>query len=227
MPWNLFGSKETPEARKEREKDMMKQWMRNTKAEMRVIDRQIRRIEMEESKIKNEIKKYAKKGENNAVKTLVKEVCRSKAAVTKLHTTKAQLNSVVMEMNAMAAQAKVADSMALAGATMAKINQVIKVPEIRENMMEMQKEIMKAGLAQEMMDDAMEQIDDADMDTMAEKEVQGVLEELAIEGLEGLFAAPTANLPTGQRTAAKAKAAPTNTGPTKDEADIMAKLDAL
>ena len=56
--WNLFGSKETAEVRKDREKDMMKQWQRNVKAEMRVIDRQIRRIEMEESKIKNEIKKY-------------------------------------------------------------------------------------------------------------------------------------------------------------------------
>lgn len=86
--------------------------------------------------------------------------------MTKLHTTKAQLNSVAMEMNAMAAQSKVAESMALAGSTMKKINQVINVPEIRENMQVMQKEIMKAGLASEMMDDAMDQIDDADMDTL-------------------------------------------------------------
>lgn len=55
--------------------------------------------------------------------------------------------------------------------------------------------------------------------------MKGVLEELAIEGLEGLFAAPSGELPQGQK---KKVAAPKQAaGPTKDEAEIMAKLDAL
>jgi len=63
MPWNLFGAKEAAPAKAEREevrdKDMVRVWQRNLRQEMRVIDRQIRKIQSEEDKIVREVKKSA------------------------------------------------------------------------------------------------------------------------------------------------------------------------
>jgi len=100
-----------------------------------------------------------------------------------MYTTKTQLNSISMEVASMSAQMKMANSMKMSATVMKHMNAAIKVPEIQSSMQEMQREMMKAGLIQEVMDDAMESMEDDDIDVLADQEMAGVLEELAIEGL--------------------------------------------
>ena len=55
-------------------------------------------IQNEEMKIKKSIKDAAKRGDTATAKLLAKEVVRSRRAVNRMHTSKAQMNSVVMQM---------------------------------------------------------------------------------------------------------------------------------
>lgn len=53
---------------------------------------------MEEAKVKKSIKDAAKKGQMDVAKILAKEMVQSRKAVSKLYASKAQLNSVSMQM---------------------------------------------------------------------------------------------------------------------------------
>jgi hypothetical protein len=55
-------------------------------------------IEREELKVKKSIKDAAKRGDNATAKMFAKEVVRSRRMVGRLHMTKAQMNSVSMQM---------------------------------------------------------------------------------------------------------------------------------
>ena len=55
-------------------------------------------IQMEEAKVKRSIKDAAKKGQTDVAKILAKEMVQSRKAVSKLYASKAQLNSVSMQM---------------------------------------------------------------------------------------------------------------------------------
>ena len=48
--------------------------------------------------MKKSIKDAAKRGDTQTCKMLAKEVVRSRKAVSRMHTSKAQMNSVVMQM---------------------------------------------------------------------------------------------------------------------------------
>ena len=49
-------------------------------------------------KTKQAIKQYAKKGDQASARLLARELVRSRKAVSRLHTSKAQLNSVSMQL---------------------------------------------------------------------------------------------------------------------------------
>lgn len=55
-------------------------------------------IQTEEMKVKKSIKEAAKKGQKDVCKILAKEVVQSRKAVSKLYASKAQMNSVAMQM---------------------------------------------------------------------------------------------------------------------------------
>jgi charged multivesicular body protein 3 len=53
---------------------------------------------MEEQKVKKSLKEAAKKGNRSVCTTLAKEIVRSRKATHRLHTSKAQLNSISMQL---------------------------------------------------------------------------------------------------------------------------------
>jgi charged multivesicular body protein 3 len=79
-------------------KEQVREWRSKIRKEQRVIDRQITSIQREELKVKRSIKDAAKKGQVDVCKILAKEVVQSRKAVSKLYASKAQMNSVVMQM---------------------------------------------------------------------------------------------------------------------------------
>ena len=80
---------------------------------------------------------------------------------------------------------------------------------------EMQKEMLKAGLVSEMMDDALESLDDAELESEADAEVEGVLFELTL-GVLGQ-AAPVQN-----RRVAAVAAAPAEEKVDDEDAEMEA-----
>ena len=55
-------------------------------------------IQREEEKVKRSLKEAAKKGDKDVSVILAKEVIRARKAITKIHTSKAHLNSIQMQM---------------------------------------------------------------------------------------------------------------------------------
>lgn len=88
---SLFGKKITPE-------EHVKKWKRELKHEERNLERTIREIDLQEQKTKREIKLLAKKGDLASAKILAKELLRSRKAKERLYKSKAELNSVSMQL---------------------------------------------------------------------------------------------------------------------------------
>lgn len=217
---NLFGKQETVGERDVRDKESVRGWQKHLKGEMRSIDRMVRKTQLEEEKLKRECKQLAKKGETKAVGILAKNLVRSRATVNKMIGNKAQLNSVSMQLSHMAAQMKLADTMKSSTSIMHGMNQIMRVPELAASMKEMQKEMMKAGLIEEMVGEAME-MDDPDIEDDAEVEMRKVLEELAIENMDAVFSTSSQAIGAPK---AKAKAA---AKPNKEEDELFNQMNAL
>jgi len=208
---------------KEDQKTQVRKWKADMRSQQRQLDRQIRTIQREEDKVKKSIKQAAKRGDTSSCKTLAKEVVRSRKAVTRLHTSKAQMNSVVMQMQNQLAQQQMTGQIAKSTEVMKMMNKLTKVSEISSAMQEMQKEMMKAEVIEEMVDDAMEVLDDDDDEAAADEEVERVLTELNAENFASAESAPTKQ-PVGQATEA---AAEEEEDDDDDEEEMRARLAQL
>merc|ERR1719231_1069691 len=138
------------------------------RSEQRKVDRQIRGIQLEEEKIKKSIKEAGKRGDLDTCKMLAKEVVRSRKAVNRLETSKAQMNSVMMNVEMQVAQGKMIQKIGDTTGVMKMMNKLTKVDAVQETMRQMQEEMMKARVMEEMVDDAMETLDDEDDEEEAE-----------------------------------------------------------
>ena len=77
------------------------------------------------------------------------------------------------------AQAKIVGSLQKSSEIMKLVNSLVRLPEIQKNMMELQSEMMKAGILDEMMEDALDGLNEEDgLEEEAEGEVEKVLFEL-------------------------------------------------
>lgn len=132
-------------------------------------------IEREEDKVKQSLKDAAKKGDKDVCKILAKEVIRARTACNKLHTSKAHLNSVTLQMKNQLATIRVAGSVSKSTEVMQAMQALIKVPEVAATMRELSKEMMKAGIIEEMMDETLDSIEDSEeMEEAADEEVDKV-----------------------------------------------------
>mmetsp|Transcript_31004 Transcript_31004/g.81079 ORF Transcript_31004/g.81079 Transcript_31004/m.81079 type:complete len:154 (-) Transcript_31004:435-896(-) len=122
---------------------------------------------------------------------LAKEIVRSRKAVNRLETSKAQMNSVMMNVEMQVAQGKMIQRMSDTAGVMKMMNKLAKVEGVQEAMQNMQMEMTKAGIMEEMVDDAMDALDeDADEDE-ADEEVERVMTELAAETMGNAKATAT------------------------------------
>ncbi|KAF9823660.1 hypothetical protein SFRURICE_019167 [Spodoptera frugiperda] len=192
-------------------KEMVNEWSHKIRKEGYNLDRQIRSIQREEDKIKRSLKEAAAKNDKQVCTILAKEIIRSRKAISKIYTTKAHLNSVQMQMKNQLATLRVAGSLQ-------------RSTEIAATMQEMSKEMMKAGIIEEMLDETMSGMEDEEeMEEAAQSEVDKVLWELTQGKLGEAPAPPTA---VGAPSTSKEEDVVPET--TESELDEMAsRLEAL
>ncbi|XP_076834560.1 charged multivesicular body protein 3 [Brachyhypopomus gauderio] len=165
-------------------KDLINEWSIKIRKEMRVIDRQIRDIQREEEKVKRSIKDAAKKGQKDVCIILAKEMIHSKKAINKLYASKAQMNSVLLSMKNQLSVLRVAGALQKSTDVMKAMQSLVKVPEIQATMRELSKEMMKAGIIEEMLEDTFENMEDGEeMEEAAEAEVDRILFEITAGAL--------------------------------------------
>jgi len=187
----LFGKTRTLDP-----KDQVNEWCKQLRKEDRKLQRQVTAIQREEQKVTRSLKQAAKKGDKDVCKILAKEIVNSRKSVNKIYAAKANLNSVQMQMKQQLAMVKVAGALASSADVMKAMQQLIKLPEIQKTMMEMSREMMKAGILEEMLEDTMEGLeDDEELEEEAQSEVDKVLFELTAGKLGEAPDAVTATLP--------------------------------
>lgn len=170
----LFGK--TPQ---QNPKELVNEWTHKLRKEGNQLDRQIRAIQREEEKVKRSLKEAAKKSDKETCTILAKEVIRARKAITKIYTSKAHISSVSMQMKNQLATLRVAGSLAKSTEVMQAMQSLVRVPEVAQTMRDMSKEMMRAGIIEEMLDETMSGMEDEDeMEEEAQTEVDKVLWEL-------------------------------------------------
>ncbi|KAJ9473599.1 hypothetical protein DIPPA_22219 [Diplonema papillatum] len=204
----LFGQKKkTPQ-------ELQREWKSVERSEIRKLERQLRQIQAAEKKTQTEARAAAKKGENDVVKILAKEIVRSRKASQRIMMTKTQLKSVGMALDGQVATFKIAGAMQQSSAMLREMNRLMRVPEVANVMSEMQREMCKAGMIQEKMDDVIDDVvgveDESDD---AEDEIEKVMREIVDVG-----ALPSDKLPAAAKQEAEAE---------DDDNDLEERLKAL
>ncbi|KAK4046990.1 Vacuolar protein-sorting-associated protein 24 [Microbotryomycetes sp. JL201] len=192
----LFGP--TPEER-------VKQWQRQLKQQSRMLDREIRQLDTANSKVKQDVKRLALKGDTKNAKLLARELVRSNRQKDRLHTSQARVNSINMQLSHQLATLKITGSLQKSAEIMKLSNQLVSVPQLSATMRNMSEEMMKAGILSEMMDETMESLDEdnEELEEEAEEEVDKVLWQIT-DGKLGQAGGKVGSLPQ-------------KTGPTPEE----------
>lgn len=170
----LFGKTDHEEQAKQR----VNEWCKKLRSENHVLDRQIRQIQREEEKGKRALRETAKKGDRESATILAKEIVRTRKAQNRISSSKAHLNSVMMQMRQMLATQRLAGSVQRSTEVMQSMQILLRVPEISQTMQQLTREMMRAGLIDEMMQDTFESLEPEDLEELADKEVDNVLWEL-------------------------------------------------
>ncbi|KAJ8513754.1 hypothetical protein OPV22_004188 [Ensete ventricosum] len=147
-----------------------------------------RRLRQEEEKnVQKAIKDAAKRNDMASAKSLAKEIVRSRRAVNRLYENKAQLNSVSMHLGEVVATARTVGHLSKSAEVMKLVNNLMKAPEVAATMQEFSKEMTKAGVMEEMVNDAVDTaLDSEDIEEEIEEEVDKVLAAIAGETVSQL-----------------------------------------
>lgn len=160
--------------------EVVREWDKTLNREQRKIDREIQQSKREVTKLENECKVLAKKNQLPAAKVVAKQVIQGRKCQDRMHATKANINSVQLNMKQQMAMAKVGGALQKSTEVMKSMQRLVRVPEIMMTMRDLQKEMTKSGIIGETMDELLEDaLDDGeDMEEDTDEEINKVLSEL-------------------------------------------------
>ncbi|XP_074268211.1 vacuolar protein sorting-associated protein 24 homolog 1-like isoform X2 [Silene latifolia] len=114
--------------------------------------------------------------------SLAREIVMSRKTVNRLHENKAQLNSISMHLGESVAIARTVGHLQKSAEVMKIVNNLMKAPQVAVTMQEFSKEMVKAGIIEEFVNEALDDaLDSEDMEEETEEEVEKVLTELGTE----------------------------------------------
>lgn len=220
----LFGkSKSAEEEAKEKVHDLTTK----LRKEDRDLNKQIRLIEREEQKTITSLKQAAKKNEKDVCKVLAKSLVHARKSKSRIYASKAHINSIVLQMKTQLSQMKMAGSIQKSTEVMKSMQKLIRVPELQKAATELSKEMVKAGIIEEMINETIDgALDDEDTDEIADEEVEKVLMELTQGKLNDLPSIATGSIATDNKvpvTGAQAIASDDD----EEEDDMSRRLEAL
>ncbi|CAH2072120.1 unnamed protein product [Thlaspi arvense] len=163
-------------------KQLLRDWQRKLRQECRNIERQIRDIQKEERTVQKAIKEAAKRNDMVSAKALAKEIVSSRRTVNRLYENKAQMNSISMHLGESVAVARTVGHLSKSAEVMKLVNNLMKAPQMAATMQEFSKEMTKAGVIEEFVNDAIDNaLDSEDMEEEIDEEVDKVLTAIAGE----------------------------------------------
>ncbi|KAF2239903.1 SNF7 family protein-like protein [Viridothelium virens] len=176
------------------------------RANVRKLDRDIMQLKQLEGKTKTFILQASKRAQRNPsqanqasqeTRIFAKELIRVRKQNARLQTSKAQLQSVQMQVNEAFSVRKIEGSIRASTGIMKDVNTLVRLPELTGTMRELSQELVRAGIIEEMVGDSLpeDQILEGE-DEEAETEVDKVLGEVLKDKLP-----PAAETPTTEEVA--------------------------
>ncbi|KAF2019105.1 hypothetical protein BU24DRAFT_418703 [Aaosphaeria arxii CBS 175.79] len=173
--------KPTPEEQKRKCNALVRQ-------NVRKLDRDILQLKTTEAKTRTLILQSSKRAQRNPsmakqanqdVRIFARELIRVRKQNARLATSKAQLQSVQMQVNEAFSVRKIEGSIKSSVGIMKDVNTLVRLPELTGTMRELSAELMKAGIIEEMVGDTLpdnELLEGEDEE--AEEEVDKILGEI-------------------------------------------------
>lgn len=154
----------------------------------RKLERDIQNLKATEAKTKTLILNASKRAQRNPsqakqaaqeTRIFARELIRVRKQNGRLATSKAQLQSVKMQVNEAFSVRKIEGSLKASTGIMRDVNSLVRLPELTGTMRELSQELVKAGIIEEMVSDS---LPDSELmegeDDEAEEEVDKVLGEI-------------------------------------------------
>lgn len=134
------------------------------RANTRKLDRDLLQLKQLDQKTRQYILSASKRGQRNPsqakqasqeTRTFAKELIRIRKQSNRLATSKAQLQSVQMQVNEAFSVRKIEGSIKASTGIMKDVNTLVRLPELTGTMKELSQELMKAGIIEEMVGDSL------------------------------------------------------------------------
>ena len=153
----------------------MNQLLRKNKRE---IERSMNQLQLLKRKTESLVKRAAKSGDLKTAKLYARELINITRQHQKLHMSKTRLESITMAVNEQWQMRKLTNSLQTSTVIMKEVNLAIKLGVITGNMQELSKQLMKAGIINEMVDNMVVLDVDEELEDESQEEVNKIIENL-------------------------------------------------
>lgn len=195
---NLFGKKLSPA-------EQMRQQNRDLRKTQRDIERDRRGLDKLEKQLELDIKKAAKQGDKQLCTVLAKQLVQCRKQKARTYTAASKVQAVGAQSKAMHSNIKLSNVMGTTAKTMGAVNREMKPEQVMRNMQEFEKQSMKMGMTEEIVDETLNSIlDESGDEEEQDAVVTKVLDEIGIELSGKLAEAPSAQSdPLGESSKAR------------------------
>lgn len=175
------------------------------RSNVRKLDRDIQQLKQAEAKTKQFILQADKRAKRNPAmakqaqqdtRVFARELIRARKQSARLLTSKAQLQSVQMQVNEAFSVRKIEGSIKASTGIMKDVNSLVRLPELTGTMRELSQELVKAGIIEEMVGDMVDgdgMLEEEDEE--AEAEVDKILGDILKDKLPAA-ATPKEDIPS-------------------------------
>lgn len=160
----------------------------------RELDRSMNQLQPLKKKTEALIKRAVKDNDLKTAKIYAKELINVNRQYNKLYTSKTRIDSINMAINEQWQMNKLTQSLHSLAVVMKDVNQLVKIGVVLATMQELSKELMKAGIINEMMDDAIDL--DFEEDEELEHESQEEVNKIIASLTEDKFSKISNEVPT-------------------------------
>uniref|UniRef100_A0A671XD41 Charged multivesicular body protein 2Ba n=1 Tax=Sparus aurata TaxID=8175 RepID=A0A671XD41_SPAAU len=173
--------------------NIIKEQGRELRGTQRQITRDRAALEKQEKQMEAEIKKMAKSGNREACKILAKQLVQLRKQKNRTYAVSSKVTSMSTQTKVMNSQMKMAGAMSTTAKTMQAVNKKMDPQKTLKTMQDFQKENMKMGMTEEMINDTLDDIFDESGDEEESQDiVNQVLDEIGIEISGKMVRAPAA-----------------------------------
>lgn len=162
----------------------------------RQLDRDLAHLKTLDSKTRQHIINASKRAQRNPsqakqatseTKTFARELVRIRKQTSRLNTSRAQLQSVGMQVSEAFSVRKIQGSLQKSTGIMKDVNTLVRMPELSSTMHQLSTELVKAGIIEEIVSDA---IPDSELLEEEEEEADAEVDKILQEVLQGKLSQP-------------------------------------